>query len=114
MSVGRSPKSASAGLLKEITCPHCWQRYAPEASLWISQHSDLLGDIRLGPEQQLRFLPTRFTVDGQALDARELACQGVACPHCHLPVPRAMLEMKHVFFSILGTPASGKSYFLTS
>lgn len=114
MSVGRSSRSASVGLLREITCPHCWQKYAPQDSLWISQHPDLLGDPRLGAEQQIRFLPTRFTVEGQALDARGAACQGLACPNCHLPVPRAMLEMKHVFFSILGTPASGKSYFLTS
>jgi hypothetical protein len=114
MSEGRPFRSAAVGLLREVTCPHCWQKYAPEESLWISQHSDLLGDPRLGAEQQLRFLPTRFTVEGHALDARGAACQGLACPHCHLPVPRAMLEMKHLFFSILGTPASGKSYFLTS
>ena len=31
-----------------------------------------------------------------------------------MSVPRALLEMKPVFLSILGAPASGKSYFLAS
>lgn len=101
-------------LRARVTCPHCWHAYAPEDSLWISQHPDLLGDARLGPEQQLRFLPTRFTVDGAAVDPRGFSCTGLACPRCHLPVPRALLELQPFFLSILGAPGSGKSYFLTA
>ena len=97
-----------------VTCPHCWQAFAPQQALWISQHPDLIGDARLGADHQQRFLPTRFTVEGAAIDARGFACHDLACPNCHLPVPRAMLEMKPVFLSILGAPASGKSYFLAS
>ena len=97
-----------------VTCPHCWHVFAPQHALWISQHPDLIGDARLGADHQQRFLPTRFTVDGAALDARGFACHDLACPNCHLAVPRAMLEMKPVFLSILGAPASGKSYFLAS
>ena len=82
--------------------------------LWISEHVELLGDPMLGPERQQRFLPSRFTVDGDAINARGMTCRSLACPHCHLAIPRAMLEMEPLFLSILGSPASGKSYFLTT
>lgn len=59
-------------------------------------------------------MPTRFTVEGDAIDARGFACQSLACPHCHLHIPRALLELQSLFMSILGAPASGKSYFLTA
>ena len=97
-----------------MTCPHCWERFAPEQVLWISEHVDLLGDPLLGPEQQQRFLPSRFTIDGDAIDSRGMTCRTLACPQCHLPIPRAMLEMEPLFVSILGAPASGKSYLLTA
>ncbi len=101
-------------LLARVTCPHCWETFAPEQVLWISEHSDLLGDALLGPEQQQRFLPSRFTLEGEALDATGMVCHSLACPKCHLSVPRCALEMETVFLSILGAPASGKSYFLAA
>jgi hypothetical protein len=85
-----------------------------EDVLWISRHVDLLGDPRLGAEQQERFLPTRFDLDGNALDAKGFACHELACPRCYLHVPRAMLESDSIFISILGTPGCGKSFFLTA
>jgi hypothetical protein len=88
--------------------------FALEEVLWVSSHADLLGDPRLGPEQPQRFLPTRFDVRGNALDAKGFPCQTLACPRCHLPVPRALLETEPFFVSILGTPACGKSYYLTA
>ena len=39
------------GLLDRVTCPHCWNHFAPEKVLWISEHQDLLGDQRLGPRR---------------------------------------------------------------
>lgn len=101
-------------LLKRATCPHCWKHFAPEDVLWISQHSDLNGDALLGPEKPRRFLPSRFTVAGDALDMRGHPCQELACPHCHLPVPRAFLEIEPIFVSILGTPGCGKSFYLAA
>ena len=80
----------------------------------MSQHSELLGDQVLGPEAQARFLPTRFSVEGQAIDARGMKAHHVACPKCHLVVSRALLETEPLFMSIIGVPASGKSYFLTA
>src|SRR5205823_14427851 len=88
--------------------------FAPEEILWITAHADLLGDQRLGPDQQQRFLPTRFNLDGNALDAKGFVCHLLACPKCHLPVPRVLLEIEPYFVSILGSPACGKSYFLTA
>jgi hypothetical protein len=101
-------------VLTQVTCPHCWETFPPEQVLWISEHVELLGDSMLGPERQQRFLPSRFTVDGDAVDAQGMTCRRLACPHCHLQVPRALLEMEPLFLSILGSPASGKSYFLTT
>jgi hypothetical protein len=106
--------SRSVKLLPLVTCPHCWERFPAEEILWISEHVDLLGDRLLGPEQQQRFLPSRFSLDGDAVDPRGMICRSLACPRCHLPVPRAMLELEPLFVSILGAPASGKSFFLTA
>lgn len=101
-------------LLARITCPHCWELFPPDQILWISEHADLLGDPLLGAEQPQRFRPTRFTIEGDALDAKGFVCRSLACPKCHLPIPRALLEMEPLFVSIIGAPACGKSYFLTA
>jgi hypothetical protein len=101
-------------LLPQVTCPHCWEPFPPEQALWVSEHGDLLGDPLLGPERQQRFRPSRYTLEGDAIDAKGMTCRTMACPQCHLPIPRSMLEMEPLFLSILGAPASGKSYFLTS
>lgn len=82
--------------------------------MWVSAHPQLLGDPKLGSDHQRRFLPARFTVEGNALDSQGMACQELACPRCHLSVPRALLEMPPLFLSIAGTPSCGKSYFLAS
>jgi hypothetical protein len=101
-------------LVSQVVCPHCWNHFAPEEVLWISDHIDLFGDSLLGPEQQQRFLPSRFTPQGDAIDARGLVCRNLACPQCHLSVSRGLLESEPLFLSMLGSPASGKSYFLAS
>ncbi len=102
------------GLLPRVTCPHCWEQFPPQNLLWVAEHSDLLGDPRLGPDFAQRFLPTRFTVAGEAIDAKEFPCHQLACPNCHLNVPRSLLELEPLFLSIFGAPASGKSYYLTA
>lgn len=100
--------------LNRITCPHCWETFPPERMLWVAEHADLLGDPMLGGEEQQRFLPTRFSVNGDAIDARGFTCHDLACPKCHLNVPRSLVELEPFFMSIFGAPASGKSYFLAS
>lgn len=101
-------------LLRNITCPHCWQTFAPAKTLWVSSSAELLGDFRLGESEQQRFLPTRFDAKGNAIDRKGFACRAIACPFCHLVIPRSQLEMPPYFISIVGAPASGKSYFLAS
>jgi hypothetical protein len=97
-----------------ITCPHCWEPFKPEDILWVSEHADLLGDPRLGADFQQRFLPTRFSVAGDALDAKGFPCRTLACPRCHLAIPRPVLELPPLFLSIIGSPGSGKSFLLAS
>lgn len=99
---------------RRMTCPSCWKAFGPEDLLWVSSHPDLRGDAYLGDDTLKRFLPSRFDPEGFALDAKGLRCQSLACPACHLTVPRILVEIKPIFVSIIGAPTSGKSYFLAS
>ena len=114
MSSATNSSQLVLSLRTRVTCPHCWSEFPPDRALWIAQHPDLVGDPRLGADQPQRFLPTRFNVQGAAIDSRGFACHGLACPKCHLAVPRPLFEMRPMFVSILGSPASGKSYFLAA
>ncbi|MFW6414220.1 MAG: FHA domain-containing protein [Verrucomicrobiota bacterium] len=98
----------------DVTCPHCWHKFNLEDFLFVSRHHLLAGDPVLGPEFQQRFLPSRFTPEGHALDSYGLPCPDRACPRCHLRIPRALTEMPPLFASIVGAAGSGKSYFLTA
>ncbi len=102
------------GLRYRITCPNCWHGFHPEEVLYVARHPELLGDPVLGDNEYLRFQPTRFTTKGEALDGRGLPTSTLACPRCHLQIPEAMLEVPPLFVSVIGSPASGKSYFLTT
>ncbi len=101
-------------MLREVTCPHCWHTFPPQEILHVSQHADLLGDPIAGDHEQLRFKASRFDRRGSALDLRDLRCSHMACPHCHLIVPRSLLQMEPMILSIIGAPASGKSHFLAA
>lgn len=114
MSVNAS--SGAIELVPEVTCPNCWHRFPPESALYISGHSGLEGDPRLEDrKEKRRFVPTRFTPDGAAIDTMGTACRDLACTNCHLTVPRVLLERRStLFLSIFGRPSSGKSYFLAA
>jgi hypothetical protein len=101
-------------LVSQIVCPNCWASFAPEDVLFIAKHTDLLGDTVAGDDEYLRFMPRRFALKGEAIDPRGLATSDMACPKCHLPIPECMLEIPPLFISIVGSPASGKTYFLTA
>jgi hypothetical protein len=103
-------------LVPEVRCANCWHTFRPEDALFIASHEDLMGDPRLvDAEERRRFLPTRFRPDGAAVDEKGRDCRDLACPSCHLLVPRVLLERRPtLFLSIFGRPAAGKSYALTS
>lgn len=109
-TISRSAGSGRRG----IVCPHCWHRFDVEEFLFIARHQSLVGDPVLGADAQQRFLPSRFTPEGNAVDAAGMSCPDMACPRCHLRIPQAASEMPPLFLSIVGATASGKSYFLTS
>jgi len=99
---------------KTATCPHCWHQFDMSQVNYISKHPDLLGDPIVGAGEQRRFLPTKFNAQGYAIDARGMVCNEMACPNCHLSLPLSSTELPSSMFSIVGAPASGKSYYLTS
>jgi hypothetical protein len=105
---------AATTLLPRATCPHCWHLFEPQDALWIATHPSLRGDPRLQGDAYRRFLPSRFTVKGGALDEASAECTQLACPNCHLHVPRLCLELKPWFASIFGAQATGKSYLLAA
>jgi len=122
-SVGAKPEAMqhpdpaairSLGLNPRVICPHCWHTFVPHETMWVAAHNELMGDPVLGPEKARRFLPSRFTPEGHAIDARGVTCQQLACPRCHLGIPRSAIEAEPLFLSIVGGPKTGKSYLLSA
>ncbi|MBI9016162.1 MAG: hypothetical protein JEZ07_02760 [Phycisphaerae bacterium] len=101
-------------LIRNVTCPNCWNRFSPERIKFIARHPDLIGDSIAGSNEFLRFEPMRFNVNGDAIDAKGIPTAQMACPRCHLEICSALLELSPVFISLIGAPGAGKSYFLTS
>jgi hypothetical protein len=97
-----------------LICPYCWNRFHPEDILFVAGHPDLMGDPVLGRDEPQRFLPTRFTPEGLAIDAGGVLCPDMACPTCHMRLPAAATSQPPLFMSIVGAPGSGKSYYLAS
>lgn len=101
-------------LLGKVTCPNCWHQFPPQDVLFIAKHGDLRGDPVLTADDFQRFSPIRFTGKGEALDPRGVPTTEMACPRCHLRISDPLLEVPPLFISVIGSPASGKSYFLTT
>ena len=110
-SIGKSASTSRVSLRRKLTCPHCWHLFPPEDILWVSEHTSLLGDAKLGDSEFRRFLPSRFNATGNAKDAAGTVCTELACPNCHLVIPRVLLETAPLFVSTIGAPSSGKTYF---
>lgn len=108
------PESAGQPIQSKCRCPHCWYEFSPDMVRWIATHVSLRGDAVVGPESMRRFLASNFTIEGDALDAGGDPCSQLACPNCHLEIPRAIIELQPTFISVVGAPGSGKSYFLAS
>ncbi len=108
------PESAGQAIQSQCTCAHCWHEFTPDEVRWIASHSSLRGDSVMGSEALRRFVSSVFTAEGDAIDAAGDTCSQLACPNCHLEIPRAMIELRPTFISVVGAPGSGKSYFLAS
>jgi hypothetical protein len=106
--------SDGGGLLEEVVCPHCWYPFPPEQMHFIATSPELTFDHRLPDGAYRRFLPSRFTIQGDAVDPLGGVCTETACPDCHLKVPRVMATRRTLALSIFGSPSSSKSYLLTS
>lgn len=117
-SFARSDSSPGPGLADtghgSVTCPSCWYKFNPEDALFISMHPDLIGDKVLGTDEPKRFLPTRFTPEGLALDDKGMRCTDAACPRCHMRIPTSIMVHRPIFLSIVGAPGSGKSHALAA
>jgi len=100
--------------LRTAICPSCWHKFNPADCVYISKHESLIGDPIAGEHEQMRFLPSRFNIDCQAIDPSGMNCHQLACPKCHLEIARPSLELEPLFLSIVGAPASGKSFLLGS
>ncbi len=101
-------------LLDQVSCPYCWTSWRPIEARFLAESQDLVGDAVLGRDSPLRFLPTRYTNRGHALDPNGAVCTRIACPNCHLEVPAPVLEQPQVTVSIVGAPAAGKSVMLAA
>ncbi|MBR1981480.1 MAG: hypothetical protein IKA23_01860 [Akkermansia sp.] len=95
-------------------CPSCWLRFNAGDVMSIASHPSLMGDPILGPDAMKRFHARRFNLKGQAVDEKGMPCPHLACPHCRHKLPPRFLEIETLIFSIIGAPASGKSYYLAS
>ncbi len=108
-----TPRERRAVDRGSLTCPWCWNRFLPHEILWIAEHQDLFGDIKV-PDENKRFLPEKFTSDCRAIDPLGSVCHRMACPSCHLVVPRVLVDFEPIFVSVVGTPSSGKSCFMSA
>ena len=108
------PEPAQNGAIEALRCPNCWEFFMAEEILSIAAHPDLIGDDILGEDAMQRFLPEYCSSNGLPLDAMGVPCSDYACPHCHCKLPPFFTQTRQHIISLVGVPAAGKSYFLTS
>ena len=99
---------------ESFMCPYCRTVSLLEDVLSVSTSPTLLGDPVLGEGEQRRFLPSQFTGNGLALDSEGGVCTEIACPRCHMALPRMLLETPQMVMSVIGAAGAGKSVFLAS
>ena len=113
--MGRPAGPATPGLLDQVVCPYCWHEFPPVRTRWVgTDHPDVPDDAKLGRGYPRRFDADRFTATGLAIDTAGGVCHDLACPECHLVLPRACLELPPMMLSVFGREGSGKSYFLAA
>lgn len=109
-----SSEEVQPELGESFMCPYCRTVSDLEDVLSVSVSPSLIGDPVLGQGEQVRFLPSQFTNAGLALDSEGGVCTEIACPRCHMALPRTLLETPQIVMSVVGAAGSGKSVFLAS
>ena len=109
-----SAEEAQIELGENFMCPYCRTVSDLEDVLSVSVSPGLMGDPVLGESEQARFLPSQFTGNGLAIDSEGGVCTEIACPRCHMSLPRSLLETPQMVMSVIGMQGSGKSFFLAS
>lgn len=107
-------EEAQAELGESFMCPYCRTVSDLADVLSVSTSPALLGDPVLGEGEQRRFLPSQFTGNGLALDSEGGVCTEIACPRCHMALPRMLLDTPQMVMSVIGAAGAGKSVFLAS
>lgn len=107
-------EEAQAELGESFMCPYCRTVSDLADVLSVSTSPSLLGDPVLGEGEQRRFLPSQFTGNGLALDSEGGVCTEIACPRCHMALPRTLLDTPQMVMSVIGAAGAGKSVFLAS
>ncbi len=101
-------------LRSRVMCPNCMAAFDPGDVLFVAEHGTLHGDPVAGEDEARRFRPSRFKIDGAAVDPLGMECHRMACPHCHVQVSRALLQHRSLHLGLVGGPGTGKSYLLAS
>lgn len=88
---------------RQVKCPHCWGDFFTRSeTLYVTTSGEKVKPSLVADWDD----PT----DGNGHKFTTRRC----CPHCNLEVSTRLLETNSVFVSIVGTPSSGKTYFLAS
>ena len=97
---------------EKIMCPSCWEYFSLEDVLWFARfHKEIEPDPFLTEYDSIRFLPEHFTPSGKAICENGDECELLACPHCHLEIPRSYLNSFPIVTSVVGGVGVGKSYY---
>lgn len=114
MREGNGEGAASTSeMQREMYCPHCWQPFRVSHALAVAVHPKLCGDPILGEEAQKRFTPVNTDAQGFPVDALGMSVREYACPRCHHKLPPFFTRTNQHIFSLIGIPASGKTYYLS-
>lgn len=110
----RTAEEAEVVAGENFACPYCRRVTDVEDVFAVATSPGLMGDPVLGPTAARRFLPSRFTQNGLALDAEGGICTESACPNCHMALNPMLLDHEQAVLSVVGAPSAGKSFFLAS
>lgn len=114
-SAAKEKKKLPAGNAgKGCLCPSCLELFSWDKALAISTHPALCGDDKLGEDAMKRFRPVRYDEQGLPYDECGSVCHEYACPYCHQKLPPFFGQMEQYIFSLVGAPAAGKTYYLSS